>query len=168
MTRPSAPHAGTSDDAGYDERVAPPLWVWLGVLTVAAISAATLHGGATGWRSVLPYVVLLPLAVAGLVAASRGRVRVAAGVLHVPGARIPLSAIGGVTPLDREGTRRVRGPLAEPRAFVSTRGWFTSSVRLQVEDPEDDTPYWLVGTRYPHELAAVLQRGQAGAEGSVG
>ncbi len=161
MTRSSPSAVGVR----YEERLVPPPWVWLGVLTVAAISAATLHGGATGWRSVVPYVLLLPLALGGLLAASRGRVRVADGVLHVPGARIPLSAVGGVTPLDREGTRRVRGPLAEPRAFVVTRGWLSSSVRVQIEDPEDDTPYWLVGTRHPRELAAVLQRVQAGGAG---
>jgi hypothetical protein len=117
-----------------------------------------LHGGAAGWRSVVPYAVLLPVAVGGLVLASRGRVTVADGVLHVPGARIPLDHLGGVTPLNREGTRRVRGPLAEPRAFVVTRGWLNESVRVQVEDPEDDTPYWLIGTRRPAELAAALQR----------
>ena len=141
----------------YDERLAAPPWVWAAVLTVAAVSAATLHGGASGWRTVVPYVVLLPLAVAGLLATSRGRVRIADGVLHVPGARIPLDHLGGVTPLTREGTRRVRGPLAEPRAFVVTRGWLAESVRVQVEDPEDDTPYWLIGTRRPAELAAALR-----------
>jgi hypothetical protein len=144
-------------DVTYDERLAPPLWVWAAVLSVAAVAAASVHGGASGWRAVVPYAVLLPLAVAGLLAASRGRVRVANDVLHVPGARIPLDQLGGVTPLDREGTRRVRGPLAEPRAYVVTRGWLTSSVRVQIEDPEDDTPYWLVGTRRPRELAAALQ-----------
>jgi hypothetical protein len=51
----------------------------------------------------------------------------------------------------------MRGPLAEPRAHVVTRGWLSQSVRVQVEDPEDDTPYWLVGTRRPDELAAVLR-----------
>ena len=142
----------------YEERLTAPPWVWAAVLSVALVSAAALHGGAPGWRSVVPYVVLLPLAVAGLLAASRGRVRVADGVLHVPGARIPLDHLGGVTPLTREGTRRVRGPLAEPRAYVVTRGWLAESVRVQVEDPEDDTPYWLVGTRRPQELAAALQR----------
>jgi hypothetical protein len=50
----------------------------------------------------------------------------------------------------------VRGPLAEPRAFVVTRGWLTRSVRVQIEDPEDDTPYWLIGTRRPRDLAAAL------------
>ena len=144
--------------AVYEERLTAPLWVWLAVLVVAGVSAATIHGGAGGVRSVLPYVVLLPLAVAGLLHASRGRIRVADGVLHVPGARIPLDHLGGVTALDREGTRRVRGPLAEPRAYVVTRGWLASSVRVQVEDPADDTPYWLVGTRRPEELAQALQR----------
>jgi hypothetical protein len=141
----------------YRERLVPPPWVWLAVLGVAGVAAATIHGGGTGWRSVVPYVVVLPVALGGLLRASRGEVRVADGVLHVPGARIPLDQLGGVTVLDREGTRRVRGPLAEPRAFVATRGWLTSSVRVQVEDPEDDTPYWLVGTRHPQELAAALR-----------
>ena len=143
--------------AVYEERLVAPPWVWLAVLVVAGVSAATVHGGASGVRSVLPYAVLLPLAVAGLVSVSRGRIRVAGGVLHVPGARIPLDQLGGVTPLDREGTRRVRGPLAEPRALIVTRAWLPSSVRVQVEDPEDDTPYWLVGTRRPQELATVLR-----------
>ena len=141
----------------YDERLVPPPWVWLAVLAVALLSAAVLHSGAQGWRSVVPYAVLLPVAVVGLLLSSRGRITVADGVLHVPGARIPLDHLGGVTPLNREGTRRVRGPLAEPRAFVVTRGWLTESVRVQVEDPDDDTPYWLVGTRRPAELAAALQ-----------
>jgi hypothetical protein len=143
--------------AAYEERLVPPVAVWVAVLVVAGISAATLHSGAGGWRSVVPYAVLLPLAVGGLLASSRGRIRVADGVLHVPGARVPLAVVGGVVPLDREATRRVRGPLAEPRAFVSTRGWLSTSVRVQLEDPEDDTPYWLVGPRHPRELAAALE-----------
>ena len=142
----------------YEERLVPPPWVWLAVLGVAGIAAVSLHGGAGGWRVVVPYAVLLPVALAYLVHLSRGRVRVADGVLHVPGARIPLDQLGGVTVLDREGTRRVRGPLADMRAHVATRGWLSQSVRVQVEDPEDDTPYWLIGTRHPHELAAALQQ----------
>ena len=142
----------------YEERLTAPAWVWAAVLSVALVSAAAVHGGAEGWRSVVPYAVLLPVAVAGLLWASRGRIRVADGVLHVPGARISLDHLGGVTSLTREGTRRVRGPLAEPRAHVVTRGWLSQSVRVQVEDPEDDTPYWLIGTRRPQELAAALQR----------
>jgi hypothetical protein len=56
----------------------------------------------------------------------------------------------------------VRGPLAEPRAYVATKPWLSGSVRVQVEDPEDDTPYWLVGTRDPARLTAALQAARGG------
>jgi hypothetical protein len=144
----------------YDERlVAPPLW-WVGGIGVAVLLAAGIHSGGSGARAVVPYVVLPLLVVGTLARSSRGRVRIADGMLHVPGARIPLTDVGAVTPLDREGTRRVRGPLAEPRAYVATRAWLPQSVRLQVEDPEDDTPYWVVGTRDPQALATALVHAQ--------
>lgn len=140
----------------YDERlVAPPL-VWLGAVGLALLAAGAVHAGGDGARAVLPYVLLPLLAVVAVALASRGRVRVSDGVLHVPRARIPLAHVGEVTALDREATRQVRGPLAEPRAFVVTRPWLAGSVRVQVEDPEDDTPYWLVGTRDPEGLARAL------------
>lgn len=143
--------------SAYEERlVAPPLW-WLGGLAVSGMLAAGIHSGGTGPRAVVPYVVLPLLALGVLSLSSRGTVRVADGVLQVPGARIPLTHIGGITPLEREQTRRLRGPLAEPRAYVATRPWLQRSVRVQVEDPEDDTPYWLVGTRDPQALSAALQ-----------
>lgn len=141
----------------YEERlVAPPLW-WLGGLALALLLAAAVHSGGSGARAVVPYIVIPAVALGALAAGSRGRVRVADGVLHVPGARIPVRCVGGVTPLDREATRQVRGPLAEPRAFVATRPWLPRAVRVQVEDPEDDTPYWLVGTRAPAALAAAVE-----------
>ena len=146
--------------SGYEERlVAPPSW-WVGGLAVALLLAAALHSGADD-RAVVPYVVL-PLVVLGVLGlASRGSIQVADGTLHVPGARIPLTHVGGITPLDREGTRRLRGPYADPRAYVATRPWLTTAVRVQVEDPQDDTPYWLVGTRDPQALTAALQAERA-------
>lgn len=141
----------------YDERLVAPPWVWVAGIVVALIVAATLHGGAGGARAVVPYAVVPPVVLGALLLGSRGRVRISDGVLSVPGARIPLDRIGGVSPLDREGTRRLRGPVAEPRAYVATRAWLAQSVRVQIEDSEDDTPYWLVGTRHPQALAAALR-----------
>jgi len=141
----------------YEERWTAPPRVWVAALVVAGVAAATLHAGADGARAVVPYAVLLPLAVLAVLRVSRGRVRVADGVLQVPGGRIALDHLGGVRELDREATRRVRGPLAQPRAFVSTRGWLGQAVQVQVEDPDDDTPYWVIGTRDPVALAAALR-----------
>ena len=146
----------------YDERLTAPAGWWAGGLALSLLLAAGIHSGAGGARAVVPYVLLPLLAVAGLALLSRGRVRVTDGVLHVPRARVPLAVLGGVRPLDREGVRQVRGPLADPRAFVVSRPWLSGGVRVQLEDPEDDTPYWLVGTRDPARLAAAIASGGRG------
>jgi hypothetical protein len=142
----------------YDERLAVPWWAWPAALALSVLLAAQVHGGGTGFtRAVLPYIVLPLLTLAGLLALSRGRVQVRDGVLHVPGARVPLAAVGAVTALDAEATRRLRGPVAHPLAYVATRPWLPLAVRVDLDDPDDDTPYWLVGTRHPAELAAALR-----------
>jgi hypothetical protein len=105
---------------------------------------------------VLPYAVLVPLTVALLAHGSRGVVSVEAGVLHVPGARIPVVALDHGVVLDREAFRQQTGPMADPRAFVVSRPWLHTAVRLTVDDPADPTPYWVVGTRRPEQLLAAL------------
>lgn len=64
--------------------------------------------------------------------------------------------VGEVTELDRDRSREVLGPGADARAFLAHRGWIPTAVRVEVLDPEDPTPYWLVSTRRPRELAAAL------------
>jgi hypothetical protein len=145
----------------YDERLSPPWWTWPAALVLALLVAAQIHSGADGVaRSVVPYVVLPLLTVVVMLALSRGRVRVRDGVLHVPGARVALDDISGADPLDREATRRLRGPLAHPLAYSATRPWLPCAVRVALDDPDDDTPYWVVGSRRPHALAAALSPGR--------
>ena len=140
----------------YRERlVVPPRWA-LVALVVTALGAAELHGGAGGLRAVLPYALLLPAATTGLVLLSRREVRVQDGVLHVPGARAPLTAFGSPELLEGPDLRRWLGPQADAAAWVAVRPWHRSAIRLPVVDPEDDTPYWVVGTARPVALLAAL------------
>jgi hypothetical protein len=60
------------------------------------------------------------------------------------------------TPLDREATRLLAGRDADARAFLLLRPYLKRSVRIEVTDPEDPAPYWLVSTRRPEELAGAL------------
>ena len=148
-----------SAGASYDERLVVPWWWWPVGLAIAVLGAAEIHGGASGpLRSVLPYVVLPGLTALVLAVASRSRVRLADGVLHVRGARVPVTSLGSITPLDATGVRRWLGPLAHRWAFVALRPWLQSAVRLELADPADDTPYWLIGTRRPAELVAALEQ----------
>jgi hypothetical protein len=151
----------TTTRPAYDERLVAPWWAWLAALAVSLLVAAQIHGGAEDpVRSVAPYVVV-PLLALGVVAGlSRGRVQVRDGVLHVPGARVSLDEVCDVTPLDKQATQRLRGPRADPFAYTATRPWLSRSVRVGLDDPADDTPYWVVGTRRPDALAAALRPGR--------
>jgi hypothetical protein len=155
----------STHDVAYDERLVVPTWLWPATLVLSLVLAAPVHGGAGGARAVVPYVVAPLLALAALVAASRGRIRVADGMLHVPGARVPLSALGRPQALDVEQTRRLRGPTADLRAHVAARPWLRRAVVVAVEDDDDDTPYWLVTTSRPEELAAAVERGRLSSGG---
>ena len=147
----------TSPAAAYRERWIVPLVWWPCALGLATLVAAELHSGATGVRAFLPYAVLLPLTAVLLATGSRGSISVVDGVLHVPGARIPIALLKDGVALDRESFRVQTGPMADPRAFVVSRPWLHTAVRLTVDDPADPTPYWVVGTRRPAELLEAMR-----------
>lgn len=157
------------DDVDYDERLVVPLGWWLGGLALATLLAAQIHGGAPGLQAVLPYAIALPAVLALLLLGSRGRIRVADDVLWVPGARIGLHHLdrsaSGIVVLDRRALRQQTGPMADRYAFVASRPWLRSAVRVVLTDPDDDTPYWVVGSRRPGQLAAALRGATAPERG---
>ena len=84
------------------------------------------------------------------------RVEVRDGVLRAGGAHIPVDLLGAAVALDADETRAELGPRLDARAHVCLRGWIHSAVRVEVRDPQDPTPYWVVSTRRPDALAAAL------------
>ena len=136
----------------YRERLwAPVSWV---VITVGVALLVALS-----FRDSLPLLVGLPvLGLVALLLLSRDELRVEDGVLHVPGARAPLTAFGPAEVLDRKSLRERMGIRAQRDAWVRVKPWARAGLLLPVEDPEDDTPYWLVGTRRPGDLAVALAR----------
>ncbi|SFD63251.1 Protein of unknown function [Micromonospora sediminimaris] len=112
--------------------------------------------GAGGARAWLPFAVLLPAAVAGLAWLGRIRVAVADGELRVDDARLPVRFVADAIALDAEGRREVLGVGADPLAFVVQRPWIPGAVQVVLNDPADPTPFWVVSSRHPVELAEAL------------
>lgn len=153
---------GVSSETGvlYDERLHVPLRWWVqATMFLASI-----------W---LAFVVALPAAVAwtatGVLGAGAvtlflgygaARVRVVDGTLVAGRARIPTAMLADPTPLDGDATRLLAGRDADAHAYLLLRPYLRRSVRVRVVDPDDPTPYWLVSTRRPAELAAAI--GSAG------
>ncbi|MFZ0323879.1 MAG: DUF3093 domain-containing protein [Actinomycetes bacterium] len=141
----------------FRERVWAPWWLWLSVLLWTAMLGVA-YAAATS--AVVGLVVAV--ATGGLCGVALWRYTLTL-VVDETGwtvGRVHLEArfLGLAQPLERAQSRRLRGVDADPRAFATLRGWVPSSVRVEVDDDRDPTPYWLVSTRRPVELAHALQR----------
>lgn len=141
----------------YDERLSVPLRWWVqGTMLVATFWLAVVVALPPTAAWVVTGVAGLALGV-GLGSFGAARVRVADGVFHAGQARIEGRYLGAVTALDAEQARRVAGRDADARAFLLLRPYLKRAVRVEVVDPADPTPYWLVSTRHPDRLAGALR-----------
>jgi hypothetical protein len=49
----------------------------------------------------------------------------------------------------------------DARAWLLIRGWITPVVKVDLTDPTDPTPYWIVSTRRPAEVVAAIAKARA-------
>jgi hypothetical protein len=92
----------------------------------------------------------------GLLAYGAARVTVDEGFLRAGRARIAGLHLGTPSSLDAEATRRISGVEADARAYLLLRPYLKRAVQVQITDPADPAPYWLISTRHPDELARAL------------
>jgi hypothetical protein len=140
----------------YDERLGVPLRWWAqGTMLVASLWLAMVVAlpAAVAWAGT---GVALALLATLLVSYGNARVSVAEGWLRAGRARIEGVHLGAVSALDPEETRRVAGPEADARAYLVLRPYLKRAVRVEVIDPADPAPYWLVSSRRPEELARAV------------
>jgi hypothetical protein len=141
----------------YREQLRAPAAYWgLGLLS-AALFAVTVWAGLSVLGVVAAWVIIVGGCCAGLLAWGHVRVEVTSGALRAGRAVLPLQDTGEVTALDAAQTRALRGPRADPAAFMLTRPYLKLAVYVEVTAPEVGTPYWLIATRRPAELAAAIQ-----------
>jgi hypothetical protein len=140
----------------YHERLRVPISWWL-LMLVAAIILATEVIAGWGWAvALVSYGVIIGAPAAMLVSWGRARVEVHSGELRAGKHRLALTAAGKVAALDEAQARAMRGPRADPTAFMLVRPYLRTAVYIEVPGRDGGTPYWLVGTRHPAELAAAI------------
>jgi len=105
------------------------------------------------WAITAAMVALFVLAMTGYGSA---RIVVDDRGLTAGRARIEAAFLGQAQALDADQTWQVAGPKADARAFLVMRPYLRRSVRVEITDPADPAPYWLVGTRHPDSLAAAI------------
>lgn len=140
----------------YRERLSVPA-AWWGIGMFFAVSFATAVGFWVG-----PAVSLVAGAAAAVLVAVAltwyGSVQVVVDErgLAAGDALLEWEWLGEVTVHDAAATRDRLGRGADRRAYLVVRGYVHTSIELEVVDPADPHPYWLVSTRRPRELAAAI------------
>ena len=151
---PPAPLPRPADAAAFRERLSPALWIWAsaaGIAAMAGLAVAPLGGTAALVAAAAVAVLLVVLLVRGT-----PLVAVADGMFVAHRARVPVRLLGRVEVLDAERMRQARASRSGPRAYLCLRGWIATGVLVELRDTEDPTPYWLVSSRRPAELAAAI------------
>lgn len=140
----------------YRERLVAPLSWWVTAVAFGLV-CGWLMLVATNQSIAIGTAVVATVVAAGLVW-SYGSVvvQVSPSGLRVGTAHLPLAHIGAVEALDHRGFREQLGPDADARAWLRTRPYIEAGVRVEVADPSDPTPYWLISSRRPQALAAAL------------
>ncbi len=146
----------------YRERLSAPAWWYPLAVVVAVVLGAEFHVAGVRLLDWVPYVVLVPLALGMVWWIGHQRLEVVDGELRVRDARLPLAVVNGVVGLDATTLRRVLGREGDPAAYLATRPWIGPGVQMWLDDPQDPTPYWVVSTRRPERLVAVLREHIAG------
>jgi hypothetical protein len=146
----------------YRERLFVPLRWWVqGTMLVASLWLALV----VAVPFVLAWVfggVALALMAGLLLAFGAPTITVVGGELKAGRARIGAEHLGEVTPLDPEAARRLAGREADARAHLLLRPYLKRAVRVEITDPADPAPYWLLATRRPDRLAQALKSAPRG------
>lgn len=145
----------------YAERLTVPLRWWAqGTMLVASLWLAVLAAtpGVVAWSVTFGALALM---VALFVGYGRARVGVEDGHFRAGRAHIPLEHVGEVAPLDAEGLRRQAGVDADARAYLLLRPYLKRGVKVDITDPADPTPYWLVSCKRPDRLVSALEASRA-------
>ena len=153
--------------AAYSERLWPSWWAWLAapaLVSVLAIAYGAAYDAVWGWLILAAGTALAW----GVLLATAPVVRVDERVFRAGRARLPRSCVGGVEPLGREAMReRLRS--GDARAFLMLRSWSSpQGVLVNVADPHDPHPYWLISTRRPDRLAEALREAPGASPAGAG
>lgn len=168
---PDAPPVATTREGEdglhpvYRETLSAPWALWLfGLVMTATLGVAYGYAISAPWGALT--FVLAQAVTSWALVVTAPRIRVDEAVFRAGRARLPRRCVGRVRVCDPETLHRLRGVGADARAYLCLRSWVRGAVVVEVDDPADPHPYWLVSSRRPDRLRdALLGVGAGPVEG---
>ena len=150
----------------YRERLGVPATWWLFVTACVALLGTTLWAGLSLTTAIVIYAVLEGASALTLLAWGASTIRVTGQDLVAGSQRLPLASIANVAALDVAQARALRGPRADPAAYLLVRPYLARAVYVEVTGRPAERPYWLIGTRRPEQLARAIEAARTAANGA--
>ncbi len=101
-------------------------------------------------------LILATLAMPFIAKSLTSRISISDSELRIDKAHIERKYLGKVTVLDSEAMRLLRTRDADPAAYLAIKFWAAKGVKVEITDPRDPTPYWLITSKRGEDLAASL------------
>ena len=144
-----------NDELTYFEKSKLPIIIWfLYALMCASIYLAIWAPLGSG-----PALVVTVISIFGFYYLSlkmQTIVKIENKVLYANEAKIDLKFIKNVQSLNKDEFKKLNGIAADPAAFLATNFWTNTGVKVELNDKNDPTPYWLISSKRASELAKLL------------
>lgn len=141
----------------YAERLFVPWHWWLRGLVVVATFGWVARVATNIELTIIVSAITAIFVVGGLLAYGRISVKVSPDWLQAGNAKIETKHLGRIDALTEDEFRDWMGPRADYRAFLCTRPYIPAGVKVEITDPSDPTPYWLISSRNPEKFAHILE-----------
>jgi hypothetical protein len=141
----------------YSEVVRPPVWLiafTFFLLGSLALSIWAAFDNPAGQISLV--LALIALYVISTKVAMK--IEVTETELRIGPAHIERIYLGEIKELSIDQMRLTRGRDADPAAFLAIRFWQPRGIKIEICDPRDPAPYWLVSSKHAASLARALEK----------
>ena len=141
----------------FTEVLRPPIWV-LAFIYFMFLSLVIAIWAALDTNATMVAFVISTLAIPFIARSLTSRISINERELRIDKAHIDLKYLGKITVLDSDAMRLLRTRDADPAAFLAIKFWASKGIKIEISDPRDSTPYWLVTSKRGEKLAALLTK----------
>ena len=141
----------------FTEVLRPPIWV-LAFIYFMFLSLVIAIWAALDTNATMVAFVISTLAIPFIARSLTSRISINERELRIDKAHIEIKYVGKITVLDSDAMRLLRTRDADPAAFLAIKFWASKGIKIEISDPRDSTPYWLVTSKRGEKLAALLTK----------
>lgn len=140
----------------FREVIRPPLWLIAFLYFMLFSLVLAIWAAFDNRTAVVAGLIALVLG-AVMIFLLQGEINCDGDELRVGRAHIGYEYCGEVTVLSRTEFLRARTREVDPAAHLALFFWVSEGVKIEVTDPRDPTPYWLISTKHGEDIKQALK-----------